>query len=52
MAPSVYSPLDMRPVDSSASMICLKIFSFFVSFVEMLPENLEINKTVSTEKEA
>jgi hypothetical protein len=34
------------------SLICLKIFRFFASFVEMVPENLEIKRTVSTEKEA
>jgi len=32
--------------------ICLKIFRFFASFVEMVRENLEIKRTVSTEKEA
>ena len=52
MAPSAFSPLDMCPVDSNTSVICLKIFSFFASFVQMLTENLEIKKTVSTEKEA
>ena len=52
MALSAFSPLDMCPVDSHSSVICLKIFRFFASFVEMLPENLEIKKTVSTEREA
>ena len=52
MAPSAFSPLDMCPVDSNMSVICLKIFRFFASFVEMVPENLEIKRTVSTEKEA
>jgi hypothetical protein len=57
MAPSAYSPLDRCPVDSNASVIFLKIFRFFASFVEMVPENMvpenvEIKRTVSTEKEA
>jgi hypothetical protein len=51
MVPSAFSPLDMCPVDSNTSVICLKIFRFFASFVEMLPEDLEIKRTVSTEKE-
>jgi hypothetical protein len=52
MAPSAYSPLDQCPVDSNASVIFLKIFRFFASFVEMVPENVEIKRTASTEKEA